>query len=85
MFHTLQKKVQQNFQSLGIPQDGSNKFLDDIFGKCEGGIKMEGLVDASSIEDFDAKLNALEEHWNICESPMPVLVVCRTAPTVLQV
>ena len=30
---------------------------------------MEGLVDASSIEDFDAKLNALEEHWNIHESP----------------
>ena len=29
---------------------------------------MEGLVDASSIEDFDAKLNALEEHWNIRES-----------------
>ena len=59
---------------MGIPQEESNKFLDDIFGKCVGGVKVggvkiEGLVDASSLEDFDSKLNALEEHWRDCELP----------------
>ena len=30
---------------------------------------MEGLVDPSSIEHFDAKLKALQEHWNIHKTP----------------
>lgn len=30
---------------------------------------MEGLVDSSSLEDFDAKFKALQEHWNERESP----------------
>ena len=61
------KNVQEKLKSLGIPKEKSIKFLDDIFGKFVGRVKMEGLVDASSLEDFDSKLNALEEHWRDCE------------------
>ena len=37
--------------------------LDDIFGKHDGNLKIEGLVDCTSAEDFQQKLEALEEHW----------------------
>ena len=33
-------------------------------------MRFEGLVDASSTEDFDYKLEALKRHWNVRESLM---------------
>ena len=56
-------------RSLGIPRQVSQDFLNDIFGKQEGNIRFDGLVDASSAEDFDKKLEEPEEHWNTRELP----------------
>ena len=64
MLCAFQKNVLEKFQSSGIPLEESNKFLDDIFGKSVGGVKVEGLVDTSSLKDSDTKLNALEEIVN---------------------
>ena len=55
------KNALEKLRSLGIPQEGSIKFLDDIFGKFVGGVKMEGLVDASSLEDFDSSIRGTLE------------------------
>ena len=47
----------------------SRQFFDDIFGKQEGNVKVDGLVDSTSTIDFDEKLSALEEVWNEREKP----------------
>ena len=68
-FLHFKKNIQQKLRDLAIPNHVSEKLLDDIFGKQEGNVKIEGLVDSSSVEDFDCKLEALEESWNKLELP----------------
>jgi hypothetical protein len=42
--------------------------LGEIFGKQEEEVKYEGLVDCSSEEEFQFKLESLEECWNAMEA-----------------
>eukprot|EP00112_Aurelia_sp_Birch-Aquarium-sp1_P014212 Seg3053.3 transcript_id=Seg3053.3/GoldUCD/mRNA.D3Y31 product="hypothetical protein" protein_id=Seg3053.3/GoldUCD/D3Y31 len=41
--------------------------LDEIFGKQEGDVKFYGLIDCDSEEEFDRKLQTLEEKWKTRE------------------
>ena len=68
-FIHFKKNVQKKLRDLGLPRHISQQFLDDIFGKHDGNLKIEGLIDCTSAEDFQQKLEALEEHWNTRESP----------------
>ena len=68
-FLHFKKNVEEKLRDLAIPHHTSQMFLDDIFGKSEGNVRMGGLVDASSVDDFDHKLDALEQPWNTREAP----------------
>ena len=65
----MKKNVQEKLRDLGLPSHISQQFLDDIFGKRDGNLKIEGLVDSTSAEEFQQKLEALEDHWNMQELP----------------
>ena len=54
---------------MAFPHHTSQLFLNDIFGKSEGIVRMGGFGDASSVEDFDHKLDALEEAGNTRKTP----------------
>ena len=49
---------------LGIPHQVAEAFLTDIVGKQLGSMYIEGLVDCRSEQEFDEKLQALEQTWN---------------------
>ena len=68
-FVHFKKNVQQKLRDLGIPSPTANQFLNDIFGSNVGGCRLDGLVDVSSVEDFDEKLRNLEDTWNSRERP----------------
>ena len=68
-FLHFKKNIQAKLSELGLPKHITQQFLDDIFGKRERNVQIEGLVDATSSEDFDSKLDLLEEVWNTRESP----------------
>ena len=68
-FIHFKKNVQEKLRDLGLPSHISQLFLDDIFGKHDGNLKIEGLVDSTSTEDFQQKLEALKDHWNTHELP----------------
>ena len=67
-FIHFKKNVQEKLRDLGLPSHISQQFL-DIFGKRDGNLKIEGLVDSTGVEDFQQKLEALEDNWNTRESP----------------
>ena len=68
-FIHFKKNVQEKLRDLGLPSHTSQQFLDDIFGKQDGNLKIEGLIDSTSAEDFQQKLEALEDHWITRELP----------------
>ena len=68
-FLHYKRNTQENLRDLAIPKHVPQAFLDDIFGKREGNAKVEGLVDVTSVDDFDHKLDALEKPWNTLNSP----------------
>ncbi len=68
-FIHFKKNVQEKLRNLGIPSTIANEFIDDIFGTKVGTSKLEGLVDVSSVEDFENKIAKLEGPWNDRERP----------------
>ena len=68
-FLHFKRNVQEKLRDLALPKQVAQQILDDIFGKREGNLRVEGLVDTTSVEDFELKFGALEEHWNKRESP----------------
>ena len=53
--------MKQKLHDMGFSTHDTKKILDDIFGYQIGS---EGLVDATSEDDFDEKLLGLTESWN---------------------
>ena len=49
-----------SFSKLGIRE--TSTYLNEVFGRQEGDI-YEGLLDACSEDDFDARLLSLREFW----------------------
>ena len=52
-----------------ISVDLSQRILDDVFGKTLGNVFVEGIVDASSDQDLQNKLEDLTHSWCNCNMP----------------
>ena len=63
------RNIQEKLRTLGIPHTVAEAFLTDIFGKQHGSTYIEGLVDCKSEQEFDEKLQGLEQTWNDREQP----------------
>ena len=48
---------------MGFPNDIVCEILADVFGNREGPTFSEGLVDCNSEDEFNSKLDMLEERW----------------------
>ena len=68
-FLHFKRNLQEKLRDLGIPKVVADQFLSDVVGRVEGNVRIEDLVDAASIDDFDRKFEALKEPWNTRESP----------------
>ena len=56
--------IKRKLQEIGIPSDYIPKYICEIFGSRQGSTFIEGLADATSTDDFDEHLKALEVVWN---------------------
>lgn len=56
-------------RKVGIPRKVAEEFVTDILGKQHGSTYIKGLVDCTSEQEFDEKLQALEQTWNDRELP----------------
>lgn len=68
-FIHFKRNLQEKLRDLGMPKAVADKFVDDVFGRSEGNIRIEGLVDACSVKEFDQNFEALQELWNSRERP----------------
>ena len=63
-FIHVRQNIKRKLQELQYSQTVMTEVLNDIFGCKQGDTFAEGLVDSSSEEDYDKKLQGLEERWN---------------------
>ena len=68
-FIHYKRNLQEKLHDLGIPKPTSDLFLDDVFGKSERNVRMEGQVDLCRVEEFDSKFAALQDVWENRERP----------------
>ena len=59
----MQDNIERKLKDLGITKDKAREYIGDIFGKLTGDVKIKGLVDCLSSEEFDHKLQNLNEKW----------------------
>ena len=59
-FRHFRGNFQSHLKNLGINETRS--YYDEVFGKQDGSI-YQGLLDANSEDEFDARLNSLRESW----------------------
>lgn len=48
-FLHFKKNVQEKFGDLALSKQAAQQIMDAIFGKREGNLRVEGLVDTSSV------------------------------------
>ena len=60
-FRHFRGNFQSRLKNLGISETRS--YYDEVFGKQEGTVYQEGLLDATSEDEFDARLHSLKESW----------------------
>ena len=60
----MKDNCKRKIAQLNIPQQQSNQFLADIFRQIHGTEKQKGLVDGMSGEEFDCKVEKLEDLWS---------------------
>lgn len=65
----FKKNVEQKLKEFGIPTQIMQQFLSDIFGKHAANTYQEGLVDSSSVQEFDERLENLKPLWDAREKP----------------
>ena len=64
-FRHMKQNIQRKLSvDLGLPQEQTVKIMRDIFGGKCGPTFYEGLVDASTQSEFDAKLSQLKHAWS---------------------
>lgn len=68
-FIHFKKNVQEKLRSLGFPSSVADEVLGDIFGKHTGSVYKEGLVDCTTEEEFETKLQDLKKIWDEYEQP----------------
>ena len=57
------KNTKAKFQELGIAEHSKYIILNDLFGKKEGSLYTEGLVDSTSNSMYDAVFDSLVGNW----------------------
>ena len=60
--------LKQQLNDRNYPTTAATTVLDDIFGKQQADVFVEGLVDSVSEEEFDRKVATLGAKWNEIES-----------------
>ncbi len=55
--------VKDMLQECNIHTQLSTEIMDGIFGKKQGSVYVEGLVDAQDMSDFQEKVERLVESW----------------------
>ena len=68
-FIHYRKNIKEKLKEYGIPPHVADEFVADIFGKHSGTKYEEGLVDSTSVVDFDNRLEACKNVWNSREAP----------------
>ena len=68
-FIHMKKNMAEKLKEYGFPTSVGQEILSDIFGKHCGSTYSEGLVDATSVQDFNERLAKCEEDWNGREMP----------------
>ncbi|XP_062568607.1 uncharacterized protein LOC134230774 [Saccostrea cucullata] len=59
----MQDNIERKLKDLGITKSKAREYIDDIFGKRTGEVKIKGLVDCMSYEEFDHELQNLCAKW----------------------
>lgn len=67
-FIHVKDNVKRELDKRGVSSSVKKAILGEIFGTQEEEVKYEGLVDCSSEEEFQFKLENLEERWNAMEA-----------------
>ena len=66
-FRHFRANLITKLKALGMTSEIIDQFMRDIFGVTIDGLHEVGLVDCSTEEEFDEKLQALQEQWNCRE------------------
>ena len=67
-FVHCRRNVKQQFNDRNYPTTAATTVLDDIFGKQQADVFVEGLVESVSEEKFDRKVATVGAKWNEIES-----------------
>lgn len=67
-FVHCRRNVKQELNDRKYPTTAMTTVLEDIFGKQQGDVFVEGLVDSVSEEEFDRKVAMLSAKWSEIES-----------------
>ena len=65
----MQNTLKAKFKALSVPSAYQAQFLQDTFGGASDGEYVPGLVDCRAIEEFQCRLDALEEKWSQAGEP----------------
>ena len=68
-FIHVRRNLKEKLVECNVPVDLSQRILDDVFGKTLGSVFVEGIVDASSDQDFQNKLEDMTQSWRNCDVP----------------
>ncbi|XP_065893381.1 uncharacterized protein [Dysidea avara] len=63
-FRHYRSNLSSKLKDLGIPSSVAETFLSDIFGKTDDQIYTEGIVDASDSQNFQERLEGLQDVWD---------------------
>ena len=67
----VQKNIQSKMKELGISRNYQKMFNTELFGdEC---LRLKGLIDADSEQEFDDKLSKLVQVWDIREKAITKL------------
>ena len=72
-FIHFRRNLKQELRDRKFSAAATKSVLDDIFGVQHGDVFAEGLVDSSSEEDFDKKLESLKKKWESLEMDDPMI------------
>ena len=65
----MQYTLKAKFKALSVPSAYQPQFLQDTFGGASDGEYVPGLVDCRALEEFQCRLDALEEKWSQAGEP----------------
>ena len=63
----MRRNVAEKLRELCFPASFSKEILRDIFGRRQGDVLIEGLIDSVDEADFDHRLQLLEKKWSARE------------------